>query len=144
MDKCKKCDKTLIPGAHFCSYCDYFAENPKLGKKAGLFKRWLAGSVIDPVVFTFTLTIATWIAYARGNTPGHAMLGMKIVKGNGEKPSFGTMFLRGIGKIISTAFAGLGFYWAIWDKDRQAWHDKIAGTFVLEKAPVENEHAVKS
>ena len=44
------------------------------------------------------------------------------------------MLLREIvGKTVSFLFFGLGFYWAIWDKDRQAWHDKIAGTLVLEK-----------
>jgi len=58
---------------------------------------------------------------------------MKFVKSNGEKATFGTMFLREIiGKFISSLFFGLGYFWAIWDKDRQAWHDKIAGTYVLE------------
>jgi uncharacterized RDD family membrane protein YckC len=26
---------------------------------------------------------------------------------------------------------GLGFYWALVDKNNQAWHDKIAGTRVI-------------
>ncbi len=34
---------------------------------------------------------------------------------------------------LSKLFLGLGFFWAIWDKDGQAWHDKIAGTVVLRK-----------
>jgi uncharacterized RDD family membrane protein YckC len=28
---------------------------------------------------------------------------------------------------------GLGYFWAIWDKDNQAWHDKIAGTVVVKE-----------
>ncbi|MGI8420423.1 MAG: RDD family protein [Candidatus Levyibacteriota bacterium] len=134
MDKCKNCDKAIQPGNHFCSYCNAFAYNPEFGKKAGLFKRWFANSWIDPLAIIFTLSIAYWIAMAKGTTPGHAMLGMKFVKSNGEKATFGTMFLREvIGKLISGLFFGLGFYWAIWDKDHQTWHDKIAGTYVLEK-----------
>jgi uncharacterized RDD family membrane protein YckC len=133
MEKCKHCDKNLVPGNHFCSYCNAFVHEQLIGKKAGLVKRWLANGLFDPLVIIFTLTIGYWIGLAHGTTPGHAMLGMKFVKSNGEKPSFGTMFLREIiGKIVSGFFFGLGFYWAIWDKDRQTWHDKIAGTHVLE------------
>jgi len=25
----------------------------------------------------------------------------------------------------------LGFFWAGWDQQKQAWHDKIAGTFMV-------------
>jgi len=25
----------------------------------------------------------------------------------------------------------LGFLWMLWDKDRQTWHDKAAGSFVI-------------
>lgn len=134
MEKCKKCNKQIVPGSHFCSYCDRFIDNPDLGKKASLFKRWVANSVLDPLIIIVTLMIAELIMWTKGNTPGHALLGMRIIKIDGSKPGFGTMFLREIiGKFASIAFLGLGFYWAIWDKDRQAWHDKIAGTLVLEK-----------
>jgi uncharacterized RDD family membrane protein YckC len=27
--------------------------------------------------------------------------------------------------------AGLGFFWIAFDHERQAWHDKIAGTVVV-------------
>ena len=26
---------------------------------------------------------------------------------------------------------GLGYLWAIWDKQKQGWHDKMAGTVVV-------------
>jgi hypothetical protein len=38
-----------------------------------------------------------------------------------------------IGKLVSGFFAGLGFFWAIWDRDSQAWHDKLAGTVVVRR-----------
>jgi uncharacterized RDD family membrane protein YckC len=133
MEKCKHCDKSLLPGNHFCSYCSAFISDDYKGKKAGLFKRWIANGFIDPIVLVLTLTIGYWIAMAKGTTPGHAMLGMKFIKPDGSRPTFGAMFLREIiGKFVSGVFWGLGFYWAIWDKDRQTWHDKIANTFVLE------------
>ena len=133
MEKCKKCGKTLVPGAYFCSYCNSYANDPSLGQKAGLFKRWLA-SQIDSSICLFIIAIALWILYSQGVTLGHAMLGMEIIKTDGKKVTFGTMFLREfVGKFISLLFFGLGFYWAIWDKDRQAWHDKIADTIVVQE-----------
>jgi len=27
----------------------------------------------------------------------------------------------------------LGFFWIIWDKKKQGWHDKIAGTLVVKE-----------
>jgi uncharacterized RDD family membrane protein YckC len=46
------------------------------------------------------------------------------------------MLLREIvGKWVSGLLIGLGYFWAIWDKDGQAWHDKIAGTVVIKRAP---------
>jgi uncharacterized RDD family membrane protein YckC len=132
MDKCKKCGNSLVPGQHFCTFCGYFATNPEVGKKAGLFKRWLAMNVIDAFIYGITLFIAMPIAWIYGTTPGHALLGLRIVKSDGSKADFGTMFIRSLGKIVSGLFFGLGFYWAIFDKDRQAWHDKMAGTYVVE------------
>jgi uncharacterized RDD family membrane protein YckC len=33
--------------------------------------------------------------------------------------------------IFSVAVLGLGFFWIARDPERQAWHDKIAGTYVV-------------
>lgn len=37
-----------------------------------------------------------------------------------------------IGKGVSGILI-IGFFWAIWDKDNQALHDKIAGTVVVRR-----------
>ena len=133
MDNCKKCEQALASGNHFCAHCNSFVLNPALGKKAGLFKRWLAYN-LDLVLMVFTLSISFWIAAIMGTTPFHALFGMKFIKSDGTKAGFGTILLREIiGKSISLLVFGLGFYWAIWDKDRQSWHDKIAGTLVIER-----------
>jgi uncharacterized RDD family membrane protein YckC len=41
-----------------------------------------------------------------------------------------------VGKMVSGFFFGLRYFWAIWDPDNQAWHDKIAGTLVVRKMRV--------
>ncbi len=43
-------------------------------------------------------------------------------------------FIRYLGRIASGAICYLGYFWAIWDKEKQTWHDKIAGTVVVPEA----------
>lgn len=75
------------------------------------------------------------IMLSKGMTPGKWLLRERVVeKLTGRFPGFWRMVLREIfGKIVSSLLAFLGFFWAIWDKDNQAWHDKIAGTVVIRK-----------
>lgn len=70
---------------------------------------------------------------ARGQTPGKWFMDIRAVdKRDGSRPGLGRMLLREtLGKFASGFFLGLGWFWAIWDRDAQAWHDKIAGTVVL-------------
>ena len=42
-----------------------------------------------------------------------------------------TAIARALGCLLSLAIGGLGFLWIVFDDDRQAWHDKIAGTAVV-------------
>ena len=41
--------------------------------------------------------------------------------------------IRAIGYHVSSIFCGLGYIWAIFDKNNQTWHDKLAGTYVVRK-----------
>jgi uncharacterized RDD family membrane protein YckC len=70
---------------------------------------------------------------ARGQTPGKWLVDIRAVdKRNGSEPGLGRMLLREtFGKWVSGCFFGLGWFWVIWDRDAQAWHDKIARTVVL-------------
>lgn len=70
---------------------------------------------------------------ARGQTPGKWLMDIRAVdKRDGSEPGLGRMLLREtFGKWVSGCFFGLGWFWAIWDRDAQAWHDKIVRTAVL-------------
>jgi uncharacterized RDD family membrane protein YckC len=56
------------------------------------------------------------------------------------------MVLReSFGKTLSGIFFGLGYLWALWDRDSQAWHDKIAGTLVIHyRGAEEKKEAIAS
>jgi uncharacterized RDD family membrane protein YckC len=111
--------------------------------------RWLVsitGAVSGPqvvivLVSCFALvaySIAFFSALSQGATPGKWIVGIRAIdKRNGEAPGLGRMLVREIvGKFVSGLFFGLGFFWAIWDRDSQAWHDKLAGTVVVRRDTV--------
>jgi uncharacterized RDD family membrane protein YckC len=87
---------------------------------------------------TFFWTMLVYAAFSlwflsQGKTPGKWLLGMRVVKKtDGSVPGLAKMLVREIlGKFVSGFFLGIGYFAAIWDRDSQAWHDKIAGTLVV-------------
>ena len=68
----------------------------------------------------------------RQATPGKMALALRIVDAEtGGMPTMGRLTLRYVGYLVSALPLGLGYLWAIWDKRRQGWHDKMAGTLVV-------------
>lgn len=84
--------------------------------------------------FAAYVVMSLWLL-GKGMTVGKWLLGLQVVnKFDGGNPGVFKMLLREIvGKFVSGLFFSLGFFWAIWDKDSQAWHDKIAGTVVVKR-----------
>jgi len=68
-----------------------------------------------------------------GQTPGKSAMKIKVIKVNPqEKVGYIGAFLREtIGKLISALGLLIGYLSIFWDKNRQGWHDKIAGTIVV-------------
>lgn len=65
-------------------------------------------------------------------TPGKMIFGAKIVDAKtGEKPRLGQWVIRYIGYFPAILALGLGLMWVGWDKRKQGWHDKMAGTVVV-------------
>ena len=83
----------------------------------------------------------------RGQTPCKQIVGIRIIKDNGEPSGWGYTFLREfvikglvVGIISSFTFYIFGLIdglWVIWDKDKQALHDKIIGTLVVQVGRVD-------
>ena len=69
--------------------------------------------------------------YFTGQTPGKALLGLRVITKDGRRVSPLRGILRYFGYIISTIALFIGFFWILLDDRRQGWHDKLAGTFVI-------------
>ena len=72
-----------------------------------------------------------WSAAGKGQTLGSRALNIRVVKTDGSYLDYVGAFLRYIGFVVSCAAFFLGVIWAAFDAQKQGWHDKIAGTYVV-------------
>jgi uncharacterized RDD family membrane protein YckC len=85
------------------------------------------------------LGVAIGIAYytileggPRGQTLGKQAVGIRVVDVDTGGPiGYGRAFVRYIGRILSALVIFIGYLWMLWDSERQCWHDKLAGDYVV-------------
>jgi uncharacterized RDD family membrane protein YckC len=71
----------------------------------------------------------------RSATPGKMVLKIKIVDANtGGKPSTAQFIGRYLAYYVSIIPLLLGLIWVGFDKRKQGWHDKLAGTVVIKES----------
>jgi uncharacterized RDD family membrane protein YckC len=84
-----------------------------------------------PLSFLIALAYFAGMWTWKGTTIGGIVLGLKVVRHDGQPVSFVVALVRGLAAAFSAMVLFLGFLWIAWDKEKQGWHDKIAGTVVL-------------
>ncbi len=86
---------------------------------------------------TTRLLFFVWFVYhvvmlaLRGATFGGIVLGLRCVTLEGQSLSWGTAAIRSFGSVFSFAALLIGFFWASWSRERQSWHDIVAGTTII-------------
>ena len=82
---------------------------------------------------TFLLLLGYHIGFWtwKSTTVGGIICQLRIVRVDGTPLRFVDALVRGLSGIFSLAVLGIGFLWILKDPERQAWHDKIAGTYVV-------------
>ena len=124
------------------------------GPRAGFWQRFgaafldglvlLIPSIILLVIFKqgalyqllSTLVSLAYFTYfeggATGQTLGKKALGIRVYDFREGGPiGYGRGLLRQFGKWLSAIPLGLGYFWMLWDKEKQCWQDKIAGSVVV-------------
>jgi len=48
-----------------------------------------------------------------------------------QPPSWRALWLRYVIGSVSLACAGIGFYWALFDRHHCSWHDRCSGTYLI-------------
>jgi uncharacterized RDD family membrane protein YckC len=132
------------------------------GPRAGFWARFAAllidGILLSVIGFVLRLgagqvggsliSLVLGIAYfgylegsASGQTIGKRALGIRVIDyRTGGSIGFGRAVIRYVARILSTLPCLLGYFWMLWDKEKQTWHDKLANDVVVPVAqyPVES------
>jgi uncharacterized RDD family membrane protein YckC len=122
------------------------------GPRAGFWRR-LAGVLIDGIIVSIPayilqphnqtgrsgisaligLVYATlMIGSSRGQTVGQMALGIRVIDFNtGGSIGYGRALIRWLMSIVSAIPCFLGYFWMLWDKEKQCWQDKVANDVVV-------------
>jgi uncharacterized RDD family membrane protein YckC len=85
----------------------------------------------DSAIFLLLLAYHIGFWAWKGTTVGGIICQLRVVRVDGAPLRFVDALVRGLSSIFSLAVLGLGCLWILKDPERQAWHDKIAGTYVV-------------
>lgn len=66
-----------------------------------------------------------------GQSIGKMLFNIKVIQIHGGELTWKRAFIRWLGYFVSCFPFFLGFVWAAFDRNKQAWHDKITGTYVV-------------
>lgn len=80
-----------------------------------------------PLFIAYHVALWTW----RGTTLGGVVFSLRLIRLDGQAPDVTVALVRSLASCLSFVVAGLGFFWASWNPDRQSWHDMIAGTVIV-------------
>ena len=91
------------------------------------------GSTAGYWIFRILLVLAVLIYNAimtamTGQTVGRRVAGVMVLNDKGFVLSLPSSILRTLMSVVSFLPLGLGFWWAIWDKNGETWHDKVVRT----------------
>jgi uncharacterized RDD family membrane protein YckC len=120
--------------------------------RAGFWRRFGALVIDGVILFLFNLIvlavlrqsgefvlIAFSVAYftfleggQSGQTLGKRAARIRVVDATTGGPiGYGRGFVRYLGRIPSSLVFYLGYFWMLWDGERQTWHDKLAHDVVV-------------
>jgi uncharacterized RDD family membrane protein YckC len=71
-----------------------------------------------------------FLTRSKGQTPGKALMKIRVIKTDGSPISDSDAILRYIGYLVNNFFL-LGWVWGLLDANQQGWHDKLAHTYVI-------------
>lgn len=115
----------MIPLLLWIYGAEALMEQIKAGRYRGMY--YLVNYLLPAVA-----VIIFWIA--RQATPGKLALSLKIVDAKTLGPlSSGQAVGRYLAYYVSSIPLCLGLLWVAFDRRKQGWHDKLAGTFVVRK-----------
>jgi uncharacterized RDD family membrane protein YckC len=95
--------------------------------------------VLFGVILGSVLGIALGVAYyayfegsPSGQTPGKRAMNIRVIDFLAGGPiDPGRAVLRYVARFVSGIPCLLGYFWMLWDPEKQTWHDKLSNTVVV-------------
>lgn len=76
--------------------------------------------------------VVGFLGHPRGQTPGFMATGLRVVSlSDGGPIGYGRAAIRWLVGIVSAVVIFIGYFWMLWDPEKQTWHDKAAGSIVI-------------
>jgi uncharacterized RDD family membrane protein YckC len=72
-----------------------------------------------------------WSAQGGGQTLGMRVFNLKVIRTDGSALTLTQALIRYVGLFVSFVCLAIGVIWVAFDAEKQGWHDKIAGTYVV-------------
>jgi uncharacterized RDD family membrane protein YckC len=89
--------------------------------------------VLTLLLFVGQVLYFAYFEGTSGQTVGKRLCSVRVVDADSLEPGIGIG--RGVGRffarILSAIVCYLGFFWMLWDPQKQTWHDKMARTKVV-------------
>jgi uncharacterized RDD family membrane protein YckC len=99
---------------------------------AGTSIHWNRGDLwVVIAFFAFEFLYYAYFWTASGKTPGMTLLGVQVIGQDGSRVGTQRGLVRTLAFPFSILLLGLGFLGILFDRDRRALHDVIAGTAVV-------------
>lgn len=125
-----------LPPLYWIYGAAYFSPEASMVMFAGWFDLFV--NLVLPLI----VVVLLWVRL--GATPGKMLLNCRVVdQASGRLPGTGQALLRYFAYLVSALPFMLGFLWVGWDRRKQGFHDKIAGTVVLHRPADEADKSLE-
>lgn len=112
---------------------------------------WGGASGLGALLHLFEVSAGTWLLRGlpflgmsavyfglfwstTGRTPGARLLGIRVIDRFGRPPHLSWTAVRVVSHFVGATIGLLGWWWAVFDLERRAWHDHFARTYVVKDA----------
>lgn len=96
------------------------------------FSQFQSNTLTSNIVVSAIYNVVLMVLF-NGQTLGKMLLKLRVIKKRGGRITILDAILRNVvGYTISQIFL-VGYLWAVFDREKQAWHDKMAGTVVVDE-----------
>jgi uncharacterized RDD family membrane protein YckC len=132
---CVRCQRPLGEGL-FCQYDGTFVLDAEgtvvMAGRGERILSWFVNLVLVFLTLFIGWVIWWFIVAPKGQNPGKAVVGLRVIRTNGDAVTTGGMFVRGLAGILCGLIPlYLDDLWMLWDRDAQTLHDKLVNTVVV-------------